>query len=200
MTDSTRKSDDLRFQQDAPRKSVFKNISPRVIIYPIVVIVIVVFMTKNKQLAEKAQQDKQLEQQTVIKVLDPMKPAQLAPANAPAFPQLIFYHENNIQNQEIIDRLRDKYYKTCTVQPVDISNNPSLKQRFNSTPTPFAVFSKPDGTEITVQNIASFDFFDKMLESMLKPQNSPVKSSDSTNKTPAPSDKQSPSPAVTPAK
>ena len=39
--------------------------------------------------------------------------------------------------------------------------------------TPFAVFSRPDGTTITVADMQPFEFFDRMLTSMLAPQGAP---------------------------
>ncbi|MBP5638939.1 MAG: hypothetical protein J6X55_05655 [Victivallales bacterium] len=159
--------------RDREHKSFLSRLSPRVIIYPIIVLIIVMFMAKHKELAKQAEQEQKQEKLAPLPKLDPLKPAALAPADAPLFPQRVFYHEHNLDNMEMVEKLHEKHHKSCTVIAVDISDKPTIKKKFDSQKTPFAVFSKPDGVNITFQTIMDFDFFDAMLNSMNQPQEEP---------------------------
>lgn len=157
-------SSHLRFQN---QNKLVRRLTPRVIIYPIVILAIVYFMKRNQQLA---QQSEPVEQVIPLVELDATKPAAFtAPENeAPVFPQLIFYHENNLSVPDIADKLHEKHAKTCIVVAVDLTKSPTLKQKYSDQKTPFAVLSKPDGTVITIQDPQNIEFFDELLGSLKK--------------------------------
>ena len=136
-------------KEEAPRR-FYQRVSPRVIIYPVMVVVICLFMSRNRELSEQARREAESESQAerLATQLDATKAAALVPADAPVFPQLFFYHAGDLQDAR-------------------------LRERFAGMRTPFAVFSLPDGTTITVADMQPFEFFDRMLTSMLAPQGAP---------------------------
>lgn len=161
-------------KEEAPRR-FYQRVSPRVIIYPVMVVVICLFMSRNRELSEQARREAESESQAerLATQLDATKAAALVPADAPVFPQLFFYHAGDLQDGELVARLRDRHYRECTIQPVDLRQDARLRERFAGMRTPFAVFSRPDGTTITVADMQPFEFFDRMLTSMLAPQGAP---------------------------
>ena len=162
-------NDSISFGQ-TERKSFFRRMSPRVIIYPIIVLIIVMFMMKHGELAKKAELEKQQEQQQrQLPKLDPMKPAALVPADAPLFPQLVFYYEQVFKEKEMMERLNEKYHKVCAVFAVDVTKNPDLMANVPERKVPYAVLSKPDGTQITTTTLMDYEFYDAMLDTLLQP-------------------------------
>ncbi len=164
--------DSISFGQ-TERKSFFRRMSPRVIIYPIIIIVIVMFMVKHDKLAKQAERERQQElQQKPLPKLDPMKPASLVPADAPLFPQLVFYYEQDFKEKDMMERLQEKYHKACSIFAVDLLKHPDKMPKSPEQKVPYAVFSKPDGVNIRTQSLMDFEFYDAMLSSMLKPADS----------------------------
>lgn len=161
----------LHIMSEELQRPWYRRLSPRMVIYPVVIVVICLFMSRNQELSKQAQRQAEREQQAekLSTMLDASKPAALVAREAPVFPQLIFYHQGDLQETELVTRLRDRHYRECTIQPVDLRTDERLRQKFAQMKTPFAVFSRPDGTEITVADLQSFEFFDKMLTSMLAP-------------------------------
>ena len=165
-------NDSISFGQ-TERKSFFRRMSPRVIIYPIIVLIIVMFMVKHGELAKQAEREKQQEQQQKpLPKLDPMKPAALVSADAPLFPQLVFYYEQDFKEKEMMERLQEKYHKVCSIFAVDLLKHPDKMWMPPEQKVPYAVFSKPDGVNIKTQSLMDFEFYDAMLSSMLKPADS----------------------------
>ncbi len=162
-------NDSISFGQ-TERKSFFSKMSPRVIIYPIIVLIIVMLMMKNDKLAKKAELEKQQEQQQrQVQKLDPMKPAEFVSPKAPLFPQLVFYYEQSFKEKEMMERLNEKYHKVCAVFAVDVTKNPDSMANVAERKIPYAVLSKPDGTQITTMTLMDYEFYDAMLGTLLQP-------------------------------
>ena len=130
-----------------PEKYGKHRFSPRIIIYPLVLLAAVWFMNKQQKIiqAAKQQQDNgqpQLQKMAVIPTTDSgeLKPAGLGnPAAVEAKPFLLLVHKGELDEQPWVEELRNAHKGKCNIVLMNVKEDMGALEFFKLETTPAAI-------------------------------------------------------------
>ena len=127
-----------------PEKYGKRRFSPRIVIYPLVLLLAVWFMNKQQKIIQAAKEqrnEKPLQKMAVIPVTDSgeLKPAGIGNPSAEAKPFLLLVNQGELDEQTWVAELRESRKEQCNIVLMNVKEDMGALEFFKLDKTPAAI-------------------------------------------------------------